>query len=152
MLIKTLNALWQEAFLTGLATHGLIHALGVLPFVLFVWHKTHSFKSIFLLFVVIFLVDLDHLVDYFAYNGFSFSLLDFLFQPYFNLSQRVFVPLHAWEWAFLLGVLAKLRGWKSNYTVFGFGLLAHLIYDSLAVGSFLFYSIIYRALLGFTFS
>ena len=127
----------------------IIHGLFALPFALIIWYKTRSAKNVILLFVVTFLIDLDHLVDYFSFYGFSLHINEVLTGEFYEQVRRTFVPLHAWEWAILIGVLAKIRGWKSYYTAILFGLLPHLIFDSLTVASFLFYSIIYRSLLGF---
>jgi len=129
----------------------IIHGLFALPFALIIWYKTRSVKNVFLLFVVTFLIDLDHLVDYFSFYGFSLHINEVLTGEFYAEMRRTYVPLHAWEWAIILGVIAKIRGWKSYYTAILFGLLPHLIFDSIIVGSFLFYSIIFRALVGFTF-
>ena len=126
-----------------------LHGAAALPFAYILWRKTHTWKNVLILFAVTFLIDLDHLVDYFSYYGFSWHINEVITGEFYQQIRRTFVPLHAWEWAILIGVLAKMRGWKSYYTVILFGLLPHLIFDSIIVGSFIFYSIIYRSLLGF---
>jgi len=129
----------------------LAHGAAALPFAYILWRKTHSWKKVLILFAVTFLIDLDHLVDYFSYYGFSLHINEVITGEFYAQARRTFVPFHAWEWVILLGVLAKIRGWKSYYTAILFGLLPHLIFDSFIVGSFLFYSIIYRGIFGFIF-
>lgn len=142
----------QEVFSSGLLLHEVLHGLVALPFAYLLWKKTGSKKLVVLLFVVTYLVDLDHLVDYFSFYGFSFNLSDFLASKHFEITQRAYVPFHAWEWIVLLGIMAKSRGWKSYLTALVLGLLAHFIYDAITQRSFLFYSIAYRALVsGFGF-
>ncbi|MBU0570210.1 hypothetical protein KKB40_05560 [Patescibacteria group bacterium] len=102
-------------------------------------------------FLVAILIDVDHLVDYFAFYGFKFNLADFLRGKYFEVTQRAYVPFHAWEWVILLGMIAKNRGWKSYVTAVFFGLIPHLIYDSITQSSVSFYFIIARYLNNFGF-
>lgn len=144
---------FQETISSGLFLQEVMHGLFAIPFAALLWNKTRSSKLVILLFFVVYAVDIDHLFDYFAFYGFKkFSLLEFVSGLYFSETHQAFTPLHAWEWAGVLAILSKKRGWESYYTVVLFGYLPHLIYDSLNIGNFLFYSIIYRALVGFTFS
>lgn len=122
----------------------LIHGVFALPFAYLLWMKTGSLKKALLVEVFTYLIDLDHLWDYFAFYGAKFNLIDFLNAEYFKITHRAFVPLHAWEWGLILTGIALVRGWKSVSTLMLFSLLPHLIYDSITVGSITFYSIIYR--------
>ncbi len=75
---------------------------------LFYW-KFRTKKIILIIFIATFLIDLDHLFDYFYFAGdlkfwIYFSKIDF-----FNATQKVFVPLHSWELVFFLGLYGRLR-------------------------------------------
>ena len=140
---------FQDSQTLTFVFHELMHGVVALPLAYIIWRKTHAWKNVLILIAFTFLIDLDHLVDYFSYYGFSWHINEVITGEFYAQIRRTFVPLHAWEWAILIGVLAKLRGWKSYYTAILFGLLPHLIFDSIIVGSFIFYSIIYRSLLGF---
>lgn len=129
----------------------LIHGLIAVPFAFILWKKTRSYKSLIVLFFATYLIDLDHLVDYFSFYGFKFSLREFLGGDYFGITKRAFVPFHAWEWVILIGVVAKKRGWKSLFTILVLALLPHLIFDSIVQNDFLIYSIIYRSINNFSF-
>lgn len=141
----------QDIIPQSLIIHETIHGLVVLPFVFLIWYKTKSIKLAMVVFITAYLVDVDHLVDYFAYKGFEFKLADFMSEEYYTVTRRAYAPLHGWEWIVALLVLGggKLKGWQSFCTALGLGLLAHLLYDSWNVGSIPFYSFIYRAFSGF---
>ncbi len=124
----------------------IMHVLFALVSVFVVWKKTKSYKLALTTFLVAIFIDVDHLVDYFAFYGFKFNLANFFGGKHFEVTQRAYVPFHAWEWVMLLGIVAKNRGWKSYFTAITLGLFAHLVYDSISQSSFLFYSIGYRAL------
>ena len=128
----------------------IFHGVFALPFAYILWKKTTSWKKGFLVIVLSYLIDLDHLLDYFSYYGLTFSLTRFLSADYFVATKRAFVLLHAWEWAGLLSIFSWKRGWKSIFTLILFAMLPHLIYDTITVRSFEFYSIIYRVGKGFT--
>ena len=142
----------QEIFHTSISNNTLVrdeimHVLFALVSVFVVWKKTKSRKLALTTVLVAILVDVDHLVDYFSFYGFKFNLANFLEGKYFKVTQKAYVPFHAWEWVILLGIIAKNRGWKSYFTAIALGLFAHLVYDSISQSSFLFYSIGYRALI-----
>lgn len=120
------------------------HGLIALPFALLLWKKTKSLKKVGLLFLITYLVDLDHFVDYFSFYGFELNLENFFGTGYFEKTGRAITPFHAWEWIIGLSIMAKKRGWGSIYTILTFALLPHVIFDAIVVGSFLKYSIIYR--------
>ncbi len=141
----------MESDLKRLVIHEFIHFIFAVPFALFLWKKTKSKSQIVVLFLATFFVDLDHFVDYFAYSGFKLSILGFLSGEYFVTTHKSFTPFHAWEWLVVVGVIAKLRGWKSIFTALLFGLSPHFIVDSLVTGEFLFYSLIFRVSRGFYF-
>ena len=51
-----------------------------------------------------FLIDADHLFDYFVAFCWKFSLPDFLAGRQFLASDRLFLPLHGWEYVIVLFV------------------------------------------------
>lgn len=109
------------------------------------------------------LVDLDHLVDYVIAFGTSFDLNFFLKGYQFLKNDKIFVPLHAWEWIpllLLLYILLKRQHLEhrvklTKYIVtfllaFTLGLSSHLFIDTFSNKLILHgYSIIYRALNNF---
>ncbi|KKQ38105.1 MAG: hypothetical protein US53_C0001G0010 [Candidatus Woesebacteria bacterium GW2011_GWA1_37_7] len=127
----------------------MIHGIFAIPFAYIIFIKTRSLKSALFVILLTYLLDLDHLLDYFLYFGFKFNVFDFISASYFLNTKRAIVPFHAWEWTLLLFPLSYRKGWRSVFTILLFALIPHLIYDSLVVGSFVFYSIIYRGLKGF---
>lgn len=135
----------------GLIAHEILHGLVALPFMVIVWNKTKSYLCVLIVVLTAYFLDLDHLIDYFIFYGFQFSLSGFLSSKYFGLSNRAYVFFHAWEWFFILSLVSLKSGWKSYFTAFSLGLLSHLILDAINVKSFVFYSIIYRASHYFTF-
>lgn len=126
------------------------HGVFALPFAYLIWKKTKDWRYFFLVIFFAYAIDVDHLFDYFLYYGFHFNLFEFLSAKYFESSGHAFVPLHAWEWVIILGIIAKNKGWKSIYAIVCLGFTAHLIFDAISIESIAFYSIIYRALSGFT--
>lgn len=131
-----------------LITHGFIHGLLALPFAYFIYHKTQSIRLGISVILMTYVLDVDHLVDYFLNLGDRFSLVDFFSLNYFY-SGYARVPLHAWEWLVVCALLVYKKGWRSIFAVVLFGMIPHLIYDSLTINSFLKYSIIYRLSHGF---
>ena len=127
----------------------IFHGVFALPLAYLIWVKTKSFKKAILVILLTYLIDIDHFLDYFLYYGMKININDFLSASYFEITKRAIVPFHAWEWALILAILAYKKGWASFFTILLFSLLPHLIYDSITVGSAIFYSIIYRADKGF---
>lgn len=141
--------IFRQIYISGLLFQEIIHGVFALPFAVLLWKKTKSYKKVLALFLVTYLMDLDHLVDYFSYYGFEFNVSEFLGAEYFKMSKRAFTPLHAWEWIVILGVISYKKGWNSIFTIFFLAMLPHVIWDSIVVGSVFKYSIIYRFLVGF---
>ncbi len=135
----------------GLFIHELLHILIAFPFAYLLYKKTNSIRLVILLYCFTLLMDADHLVDYFAYYGFHLNIVNFFKMDFFRLTKISYVPLHGWEWLSIVGIFAYKRGWKSFWMVIFLGMMAHLILDTLNVGSFWFYSIIFRYLHGFYF-
>lgn len=144
--------LYEFIFRRGLLVHEMYHGLFALPFAIFLYRKSRSVNHVLILFTVAYLLDLDHLVDYFIYYGNNFDIRLFWQNDYFEFTPYRFVILHGWEWLMIVGYLAYRKGkkvWNSFYTPIAFALFTHLLLDSINVGSFLFYFFFYRALNGF---
>lgn len=129
----------------------IIHGIFAIPAAFFIWHKTKSIKRVCVLFLMVYLIDLDHLIDFWNYWGFNFDVRKFFDIAYFRLSSTAYVLLHAWEWVILLSFIALKRGWRSYYTVTALAIGSHLLYDMITVNSIVFYSIIFRAYNQFSF-
>jgi len=134
---------------SGLLVDEIIHGLVAIPFSLFLYSKTKSVKLSLIVVLLVYAIDVDHLVDYWSYYGFKFSFVEFVSLKYFVLKGTAYVPFHAWEWLLILIYFVRKYGWKTYYASFALGLLAHLIWDVKTVGDPVFYSITYRILTRF---
>ncbi len=133
----------------NLFAHEIMHGIVALPFAILLWKKTKKKRLVVILFIVTYLMDLDHLIDYISFYGFDFSLSNFFGGNYFEITGKAYIPFHAWEWLIIFGVLGKLRGWKSKYTAVALGMLPHLVFDTIIWKHFLLYSITYRIINSF---
>lgn len=144
-----MNSIQNTLFTEGLLIHEILHGIIAVPFAIFLYKKTRSQKLVLFLFLTTYFMDLDHLIDYFLFYGFTFNLSDFLNGMYFEFSNRAFVFFHAWEWIIILYFITLKKEWKSYCSPIFLGMLPHLILDAFHVQSFLFYSIIFRSISGF---
>lgn len=136
--------------MSHLLFHEIMHGLLAVPMAYIVWKVTNNKGYVVLLFVVTYLIDLDHLIDYFFFKGqILFNLNEFLTSDYFKRVGHIFVFLHGWEYVAIIGILSYIKKWNNIYLAIFLGLLIHLVWDSINVGSPLFYSIVYRASTGF---
>lgn len=127
----------------------------VLYFLVSLFYKPFKDVRHFLIgFISAVLIDLDHVLDYFLFNGFSkFDLFEFLSCKFYDDAGRAFVLFHGWEYLAALlsvGFLIKKSKWRSVIFAFALGMFAHLLLDSLVNGLpnyFYFFSL--RALNGF---
>ena len=132
---------------SGLIGHEIMHGLITLPFAVFIYFKTKSIKLFLLTLITTYLIDLDHLVDYFLYYGLRFNFTEFLSFKYVTETSSAVIPFHGWEWVAMLGLLAwQERKFSSIKAAVALGALSHLIWDSYGIGSILFYSIFYRVI------
>lgn len=131
-----------------LLLHEIGHVIIALPFGYYLWKRSKSYSYLAIYFFVTVFMDIDHLFDYWRYYGFGFDPILFLGLGYFEGPGRAFVPFHAWEWIIISLVLFK-KLQKIIILTCALSMLSHLIWDSLNVGSVLFYSIIYRGFEGF---
>jgi hypothetical protein len=98
-----------------------------------------------------FLIDLDHVLEYFFFYGPHFNLTYFIESRQFLLSDKIRIFFHAWEYFPLLLLIAWLfrqkQVLKMIFLTLAFAGLVHLITDVFINGySLQYYSITYRAL------
>lgn len=97
-----------------------------------------------------FLVDLDHLIDYFIHKGLGFDLSNFISGRHYHETNTAFIFFHSWELVFLLGVLAYFSKKKHIWCPLILGLTLHLLWDYLTNPAHWYtYFIIARYLQGF---
>ncbi len=102
-----------------------------------------------------FLIDLDHVLEYFLVYGPHFNLLYFTQGREFLLSDKVHLWFHAWEYFPLLLILStilkKKKTWQMVLVTLAFAGLVHLATDCL-INHYppKFYSLIYRTHAGFS--
>jgi len=97
-----------------------------------------------------FLIDADHLVDYFLAFGWKFNFFHFIEGRQFLESDKLYLPLHGWEFVIVLIVITiifKNKIFKSVALALGLSLFLHLTADTFWNHGLMFrsYSIIYRA-------
>lgn len=114
------------------------------------YRKFRSRKLVLIIFAVTFLIDLDHLFDYF-YFAKNLKFWEFFGRvDFFNISRKNFVLAHSWELVTILGVL----GWRKKMPVIlaiSFAMGGHLLVDQLSYGPHpLGYFLIFRALHNFS--
>ena len=84
-----------------------------------------------LAFLGAFLIDGDHMFDYFVYilkTKKSFSLKRFFQANYFDETGKIFVLLHSWELAMALAA-SYFISFSTVFLVLGVSILVHLIVD-----------------------
>jgi len=102
-----------------------------------------------------FLIDLDHVLEYFFVYGLNFNLIYFLQGRQFLISDQIQLWFHAWEYVIILLIFAYLFK-KRNIVKAVLVTLALAIGVHLATDSIInhyqpqFYSLSYRASLGFS--
>lgn len=115
---------------TSLLPHEIIHLLVAFSLSFIVFRKFRSLKLIIILFIVTFLVDLDHIYDYFHFTG-NLSFWEYFAKiDVFSTSQQAFVLAHSWELVIILGVW----GWRRRQPailVVSIALAGHLLVDQL---------------------
>lgn len=96
-----------------------------------------NWRAIPLALVAGFFIDVDHLIDYLIYEKFRrFDLRNFFTGEYFDLSGKVYVFAHGFEFAIVLIILGAIYpsfGWF--FYSLGFANLLHLLYDTFANGA-----------------
>lgn len=130
--------------------HELTHFIvGSVLAVLF-WRRFHKWTAVFTIFAATFLLDLDHLFDYFYFTQ-NFRFWEYFGRvDFFTVSNKSFVPVHSWEMAILLGIL----GWVKRLPIvlaISLALMGHLVVDQLSyTPNPLAYFLTFRALNNFS--
>ena len=125
--------------LIDIATHFTIALAG--SGLIYYWLKDVLFALSF--FAGSIIIDLDHLIDYFLYHGFRFSLKRFLSLEYLR-SEKVYIVLHSWELVFLLFAASAVFDLTCLF-FFSLAMAIHLLLDTVHRVKPLFYCLIYRA-------
>lgn len=132
------------------------HFLLTLAIALLLFWRYRDWRLIPVCFFFGFLIDVDHLFDYFAYYGLSFNLSRFFdVCSYIEPAGKIYVLLHGWEYVVLFWLIARwfgkrrnLRGleWAVSLPYFG-----HLLIDNFSFSHHpLAYSLIFRLLNNFS--
>ncbi|MBI2620894.1 hypothetical protein HYW61_01550 [candidate division WWE3 bacterium] len=124
----------------NLVFHELVHVavysiFAVLIFVL--WKPARSATNYLFGFLATTLVDLDHLLDYFLYKGFGFSLDEFVSGRYFHVNRMIIVIFHSWELVIFLLLCFLLKKDRTRYSWVLFAALGtgvHIFLDALWYG------------------
>lgn len=131
-------------FHSGLLVNEIFHAAFSVPFAYIAYRKFGKHRYFFYILAFSYLIDLDHLVDYWIYYGFGFDPVRFVALGYFPVKGFAWVPIHAWEWVIALFLTYRYVYKKEIIYVLALGILGHLVWDVLSMQSVNFYSIIYR--------
>ena len=132
----------------NLLIHEVLHGLIVLPSAYYIFKKTNSMKLLALVILVTYMIDIDHLIDYFIFYGFTFNFSDFLRGSQF-VTDKALIILHGWEYVILILYLSKNRRLKWVAFSIILGYIPHLILDTLNVGDVKLYILSYRLLMYF---
>lgn len=135
----------------GLLVDEVMHGVVAIPFAGLLWYKSKSWRQILIFYLVVYLIDLDHLLDYWFYYGLRFDWNEFISLDFFSEKATVYLVFHAWEWVVFMFFFSIRRGWKSILAAVNLGMFAHLLWDIHNFWSVEFYSIIYRAIHEFRF-
>jgi hypothetical protein len=115
--------------------------------------KLQGFIALIIGLVVTVFLDLDHILDFWLYKGFSINVKEFFSGGYFSQSHKVHVFFHGWEYVvvcLLCYFLVKKPLVKHILAFIALGLTAHLLYDTIYYGfNWYSYFIVIRALHGF---
>ncbi len=98
---------------------------------LFFFLGTGDINTALIAFLGGFFIDIDHLLDFWVSKPKNpFSLKAFMdSDSYVKVNKRIFVPFHAWEWVFILLVVAYHLNWLLLF-IFAISLGLHLILDT----------------------
>ena len=115
--------------------HECIHLVASIIAAYLTYLITGSNLELALIFAIVggFLVDGDHILDYWLTFGFRFKLGHFLKGRQFKVSNRIIVLLHSYELALglgIVGVITPEAQWKTIFLALSLGLFSHLISDT----------------------
>ena len=112
-----------------------------------IYFKTGSARYAFVFLLGSVFIDLDHLIDHFAYSNNKFSLVDFISSNHCK-SGKIFIFFHSWELNIVLFVLAAV--FRSEWLfVLAAGMVVHLATDVIVHKKLVPYFLIYRMAKGF---
>lgn len=81
-----------------------------------------------------FLIDVDHLFDYLKFTKLKrFDLKEFASAKYFDYANKVYLPLHGYEYAVILIIMAGI--WPKDawwMLALAFSQILHLLYDTIS--------------------
>lgn len=146
-----------EIFTTNIFYHEILHFLVASIISLFIFNKFKSTKLVIVVFLVSFLVDVDHLTEGIMIYGLNFREILFPFRGgFFREAGYMTIFFHSWEFLpIILFVSKKINRFSYGITIV-VAMAGHLLTDQVVYTSFygmsLFqYSLIYRAVNGFGF-
>ena len=113
----------------------------------FVFKKTKNIGYIFLCLLASFLIDVDHLFDFWMAYGFSLDLGKFFEINFFKINGKVFVPFHSWELVGLILLLSKFaKKYKWVLLTVSLAMFGHILWDAISYKIVAIdYSLIYRS-------
>lgn len=114
---------------------------------IFFYFRTKQKKYLLICLLASFLIDFDHLFDFWLASGFSLSISKFLELNFFEINNRVYVPLHSWELIALLIITSRfLKKYQNVLWAIALSMLAHIFWDALSYQiNILDYSLFWRA-------
>lgn len=141
----------RQFFKDSLIVQEIFHGLFTLPFACVLYYLTRRIDYFGGVLFLAYLIDVDHLIDYFLKYRFNFKLDKFLSGKCFEVTQRAVIPFHSWELVIILTFLVFIYSIESIFSVFLFALIPHLAFDSISVAKPGFYFFLYRASRKFKF-
>jgi len=93
----------------------------------------HNYWSVVAVLITGFLIDSDHLIDYFVFSKGRFNYSQFKSGSYFDDSGKVYVFFHGFEFAIILiilGIVVSNLSWL--FFSLGFSNLIQLLFDTVA--------------------
>jgi hypothetical protein len=93
-----------------------------------------------------FLLDIDHILDYFREYGFRFNRREFFHVFNETRFEKLWLVFHAWEWVFALFLFAVVSGRHEAVLGLLIGVFHHMVLDQVGNGATTGgYFIVYRA-------
>ncbi|OGM30567.1 hypothetical protein A2630_02235 [Candidatus Woesebacteria bacterium RIFCSPHIGHO2_01_FULL_44_10] len=149
-MLQTAQEILNTTLQNGLLASEIGHGAFAIPAAAFLWKKTKSWRSILAFYLVVYFIDLDHLVEYFQVYGLHFDLIEFFRLDFFRVIGQAKLPFHAWEWVIGLVYLTRKKKWNYIPKIIMLGIAAHLLWDTIDNGfPPAFYFILHRISTGF---
>jgi hypothetical protein len=137
--------------MSGLTRFIFLEFWHVIPFTLitlYILYKKINPKTILLVFVFSFLIDLDHLFDLLKSKPENIFSIKNITGAYFTKNNKLYVPFHSFEIPAFLSLLSLfLKKHKKTLLIVSVTILGHIFIDLISYQpDFLTYSFIYRFL------